>query len=151
MSKENTAGLGVNTRYGPISIPDGARGELGRSEGGISTIGADFSADLINSDSINAAVTVLFPGTLVLRGWVDVETALSLSGNGAALSIGRQGALGTDSADLSGSSKGVGFATLGLKGTFSTGITATTTVVVGMTSGQIKEGAGRIVLEVLKA
>lgn len=151
MARENTSGLGVNTRYGAISLPDGARGELGRGEGGLSTIAADFSAALINSDSINAAVTVLFPGTLVLRGWVEVEEALSLSGAGAALSIGKQGSLGTDSADLSGTSKGVGFATLGLKGTFSIGITATTTVVVGMASGSINAGAGRIVLEVLKA
>ncbi len=151
MARENSSGLGVNTRYGPISLPDGARGELGRGEGGITTIAADFSAALINSDSINAAITVLFPGTLVLRGWVDVEEAMSLSGAGAALSIGAQGGLGTNSADISGTSKGVGLGTLGLKGTFSTGITATTTVVVGMASGSINAGAGRLILEVLKA
>jgi hypothetical protein len=151
MARENSSGLNVSTRYGVVNIPDGARGELGRGEGGIFTLAADFSADLINSDSIGQAVTVLYPGTLVLRGWAEVETAVSLSGAGAAVSIGRQGGLGTDSADLSGSAVVVGFKALGLKGTFSTGITATTTVVVAMAAGSIEGGAGRLILEVLKA
>lgn len=149
MARENTSGLGVSTRYGPISLPDGARG-ITSTTGGLNYLIQEFSASLINSDSINQATCVLFPGSLPLRAWVEVETALSLSGAGAALSFGRQGALGTDSADISGTSKGVGFATAALKGTFSTGITATTTVVVGMTSGSINEGAGRFVIEYLK-
>jgi hypothetical protein len=151
MARENSSGLNVSTRYGVVAIPDGARGEIGRGEGALFTIAADFSAALINSDSINQAVTVLYPGSLVLRGWAEVETAVSLSGANAGLSIGRQGGLGTDSADLSGSAVGVGFKALGLKGTFSTGITATTTVVVAMASGAIEGGAGRLILEVLKA
>jgi hypothetical protein len=109
----------------------------------------EFSADKINNDSINAPTTILF-NCLPLRAWVEVETALSLSGAGAALSFGRQGALGTDSADISGTAKGVGFAAAALKGTFSTGITATTTVVIGVASGSINEGSGRFVIEYLK-
>lgn len=148
MAKENSSGLGVNTRYGAISIPDGARGNLA-GKGALNYLTVEFSADKINNDSINAPTTVLF-NVLPLRAWVEVETALSLSGAGAALSFGRQGALGTDSADLSGTAKGVGFATAALKGTFSTGITATTTVVIGMASGSINEGSGRFVIEYLK-
>lgn len=148
MAKENSSGLGVNTRYGAISIPDGARGNLA-SKGALNYLTVEFSADKINNDSINAPTTILF-NALPLRAWVEVETALSLSGAGAALSFGRQGGLGTDSADLSGSAKGVGFAVAGLKGTFSTGITATTTVVIGMASGSIEGGAGRFVIEYLK-
>ena len=149
MAKENSAGLGVSTRYGAISIPDGARGVLGGNDGALNYLAVEFSAALINSDSINAPTTILF-NALPLRAWVEVETALSLSGAGAALSFGRQGALGTDSADISGTAKGVGFAVAALKGTFSTGITATTTVVVGMTSGSINEGSGRFIIEYLK-
>jgi hypothetical protein len=148
MAKENSSGLGVNTRYGAISIPDGARGALG-GQGALNYLAVEFSAALLNSDSINAPTTVLF-NALPLRAWVEVETALSLSGAGAALSFGRQGGLGTDSADISGTAKGVGFAVAALKGTFSTGITATTTVVVGMASGSINEGAGRFIIEYLK-
>lgn len=148
MAKENSSGLGVNTRYGAISIPDGARGNLA-GKGALNYLTVEFSADKINNDSINAPTTVLF-NVLPLRAWVEVETALSLSGAGAALSFGRQGALGTDSADISGTAKGVGFAVAALKGTFSTGITATTTVVVGMASGSINEGSGRFVIEYLK-
>ena len=132
MAKENSSGLGVNTRYGAISIPDGAKGTLGGNEGALNYLAVEFSAALINSDSINAPTTILY-NALPLRAWVEVETALSLSGAGAALSFGRQGALGTDSADISGTAKGVGFAVAALKGTFSTGITATTTLVVGIT------------------
>jgi len=148
MAKENSSGLGVNTRYGAISIPDGARGNIA-SKGALNYLTVEFSADKINNDSINAPTTILF-NCLPLRAWVEVETALSLSGAGAALSFGRQGALGTDSADISGTAKGVGFAVAALKGTFSTGITATTTVVIGMTSGSINEGSGRFVIEYLK-
>lgn len=153
MARENSSGLGVNTRYGAVSLPDGARGEFGRNDGGVSFIAADFSADLINSDSINTAITVLPPYTKVLRAYVELETALSLSGAGAALSIGKQGSLGTDSCDLSGTTTAVGFHTLGQKGGFAStaAMTATTTVVVGMASGSINAGAGRFVLEVLKA
>lgn len=149
MARENSAGLGVSTRYGPISLPDGARGPMGGHEGALNYLAVEFSAALINSDSINAATTILY-NALPLRAWVEVETALSLSGAGAALSFGRQGALGTDSADISGTSKGVGFAVAALKGTFSTGITATTTLAVGMTSGSINEGSGRFIIEYLK-
>lgn len=148
MAKENSSGLGVNTRYGAISIPDGARGNLA-GKGALNYLTVEFSADKINNDSINAPTTVLF-NVLPLRAWVEVETALSLSGAGAALSFGRQGALGTDSADISGTSKGVGFAAAALKGTFSTGITATTTVVIGVAGGSINEGSGRFVIEYLK-
>jgi len=148
MAKENSSGLGVNTRYGAISIPDGARGNIA-SKGALNYLTVEFSADKINNDSINAPTTILF-NCLPLRAWVEVETALSLSGAGAALSFGRQGALGTDSADISGTAKGVGFAVAALKGTFSTGITATTTVVIGMASGSINEGSGRFVIEYLK-
>jgi hypothetical protein len=148
MAKENSSGLGVNTRYGAISIPDGARGNIA-SKGALNYLTVEFSADKINNDSINAPTTILF-NCLPLRAWVEVETALSLSGAGAALSFGRQGALGTDSADISGTAKGVGFAAAALKGTFSTGITATTTVVIGMASGSINEGSGRFVIEYLK-
>jgi len=149
MAKENSSGLGVNTRYGPISLPDGAKGALGGHEGALNYLAVEFSAEKINADSINAPTTILF-NCLPLRAWVEVETALSLSGAGAALSFGRQGGLGTDSADLSGSAKGTGFAVAGLKGTFSTGITATTTVVIGMASGAIEGGSGRFIIEYLK-
>jgi hypothetical protein len=148
MAKENSSGLGVNTRYGAISIPDGARGNIA-SKGALNYLTVEFSADKINNDSINAPTTILF-NCLPLRAWVEVETALSLSGAGAALSFGRQGALGTDSADISGTAKGVGFAAAALKGTFSTGITATTTVVIGVAGGSINEGSGRFVIEYLK-
>ena len=58
MARENSSGLGVNTRYGPVSIPDGARGEL-HSDSGLIYLTADWSADLINNDSINAAITIV--------------------------------------------------------------------------------------------
>jgi hypothetical protein len=149
MAKENSAGLGVSSRYGQVNVPDGAKGSY-QAKGGLTYLVADWSADLINSDSRGQA-TLVMSNFLPTRAWVEIETATSLSAAGASISFGKQGALGTDSADVSGSAIGVGFKTCSLNGIFSTGITATCTLVVGMKSGQILNGAGRFVIEGLKA
>jgi hypothetical protein len=147
MARENTAGLGVNTRYGPISLPDGARGTY-HSQGALTEISVDWSANLINSDSIGPVLIV--KNMLPLRAWLEVEEALSLSGTSAGIAVGFAGGLATDCAEVTGTSVGVGFATATLLGKFITGITATQTLVVGVTSGSINAGAGRFVIECLK-
>lgn len=149
MARENSSGLGVSTRYGVVNLPDGARGTY-QAKGGLTYLVADWSANLINSDSIGQA-TMIVSNFLPLRAWVEIEETLSLSGTGSSICFGKQGSLGTDSADTSGSAVGVGFKTCSLNGVFSTGITATITLVVGMKSGQINGGAGRFVIEGLKA
>ena len=147
MARENSAGLGVNSRYGPIALPDGAKGCF-TSRDGLTQLVAEWSSTLINSDSVGAKLIV--SNILPVRAWVEVETALALSAAGASLCFGVQGSLGTDSADTSGSAVGVGFKTCSLNGTFLTGITATATLVVGLKSGAINAGAGRFVVECLK-
>jgi hypothetical protein len=148
MAKENSAGLGVSTRYGPVSVPDGARGSFHSQDGFIHLV-ADWSADLIRNGSINQAITIV-RNVLPTRAWVEVEEALSLSGAGSSLCFGQEGQLGTNSADVSGSAVGVGFKACSLNGTFSTGLTATTTLVIGLKSGKIVGGKGRFVVECLK-
>ena len=149
MARENSSGLGVNTRYGAISSPDGARGNL-TAEGALNYLTIEFSSALYNTDSINTRTGILF-NALPLRAWVEVETAISLSGAGVGLCFGRKGGLGTDGAEISGSATGVGFKVASLKGTFSTGITATTTVAFGPTVATAFDGgAGRFVIEYLK-
>lgn len=148
MAKENSAGLGVSTRYGPVAVPDGARGFF-HSQDGMVHLVADWSKDLISSGSINQAITIV-RNLLPTRAWVEIEEALSLSGAGSSLCIGVEGALGTDSADVSGSGIGVGFKVCSLNGKFSTGLTATSTLVVGLKSGKIVGGKGRFVVECLK-
>ena len=147
MARENSAGLGVNTRYGPVSLPDGARGSY-HSQGATTEIAVDWSADLINSDSIGPVLVV--KNMLPLRAWVEVETALSLSGTSAGLAVGFQSSFTTDCAELTATTVGVGFASATLIGKMATGITSTTTLVVGVTSGSINAGAGRFVIECLK-
>jgi len=148
MAKENSAGLGVSTRYGPVTVPDGARGSF-HSQDGLQHIVADWSADLLRNGSINQAITIV-RNMLPTRAWVEIEEALSLSGAGSSLCLGVEGALGTDSADVSGSGIGVGFKVCSLNGKFSTGLTATSTLVVGLKSGKIVGGKGRFVVECLK-
>lgn len=148
MARESTSGLGVNTRYGPLNVPDGARGTF-HSQDGLSTLVQDFSAANLNSDSINAPVTVFPPGVLPLRAWLVVDTAVSLSGTTAAITVGTQGSLGTNGAEFTGTAIGVGFKVGSLEGTWSTGLTATTTVVFGVTNGSLNEGSGRIFIEYL--
>lgn len=148
MAKENSAGLGVSSRYGPVSVPDGARGTF-HSQDGMYYIVADWSKDLLTSGSINQAITIV-RNMLPLRAWVEIEEALSLSGAGSSLCLGVEGALGTDSADVSGSAIGVGFKACSLNGKFGTGLTATATLVIGLKSGSIEGGKGRFVVECLK-
>ena len=148
MARETTSGLGVNSRYGPISLPDGARGTY-HSQGPEFYIVADWSADLINSDSINAPITIV-SNMIPVRAWLEVETALSLSGTSAGLVIGFQGSPTTDCAEVTGTAVGVGFATATLLGKFTTGITSTQTLVVQVSSGSINSGAGRFIVECIK-
>lgn len=149
MARENSAGLGVSTRYGAVKVPDGAKGSY-QAKGGLTYLVADWSAELINSDSIGQQ-TLVVSNFLPLRAWVEVEEAMTLTTAGSSLCFGKVGALGTDSADTSGSAVGVGFKTCSLNGIFSTGITATTTLVIGIKTGSITAGAGRFVIEGLKA
>lgn len=148
MAKTNQSGLGVVTRYGPVTLPDGAFGEL-PGTGGVRQLTVEWSADLINSDSINAH-PIIVSNILPLRAWVEVETALSLSGTSAGLALGYQGGVAANCAEITGTAVGVGFGTMTLLGEFSTGITATKTLVIGVTSGSINSGAGRIVVEYMK-
>lgn len=149
MARENSAGLGVSTRYGAVKVPDGAKGSY-QAKGGLTYLVADWSAELINSDSIGQQ-TLVVSNFLPLRAWVEIEEAMTLTTAGSSLCFGKVGALGTDSADTSGSAVGVGFKTCSLNGIFSTGITATTTLVIGIKTGSITAGAGRFVIEGLKA
>lgn len=149
MARENSSGLGVSTRYGAVKVPDGAKGSY-QAKGGLTYLVADWSAELINSDSIGQQ-TLVVSNFLPLRAWVEVEEAMTLTTAGSSLCFGKVGALGTDSADTSGSAVGVGFKTCSLNGIFSTGITATTTLVIGIKTGSITAGAGRFVIEGLKA
>lgn len=146
MARENSSGLGVNTRYGPISLPDGAQGRF-TSKNGIDQLVVEWSADLINSDSIGAKLIV--KNRLPLRAWVEVETALSLSGTSAGLAVGFQSSFTTDCAEITGTAIGVGFGTATLLGKMATGISSTQTLVVGVTSGSINSGAGRFIIECL--
>ena len=147
MARENTAGLGVNTRYGGISIPDGARGGY-HTANGMEYIVADWSAGLLNSDSINTAITIV-KGVLPVRAWIIVDTAMSLSGSSASFGIGVQGSF-SDRADITGTAVPVSIKAMTLLGKFSTGLTATATLVLGMSSGSMNEGAGRLVVECIK-
>jgi len=149
MAKENSAGLGVSSRSGRVNIPDGAKGSY-QAKGGLTFLVADWSADLINNDSRGQA-TLVISNFLPTRAWVEIEEAMTLTTAGSSLCFGKVGALGTDSAVTSGSAVGVGFKTCSLNGIFSTGITATVTLVVGIKTGSITAGAGRFVIEGLKA
>jgi hypothetical protein len=67
MAKENSAGLGVSTRYGPVTVPDGARGSF-HSQDGLQHIVADWSADLLRNGSINQAITIVLKSGKIVGG-----------------------------------------------------------------------------------
>jgi hypothetical protein len=150
MAKESTSGIGVDTRYGPVSIPDGAVGTI-KTAGGLNQLVAEFSGqNLIDSVMDNLKV-IIPPNALPVRAYFECEEAFSLSGTLCALGIGTQGSIGTNGVNITGSAISVAMYTGVLKGTWSTGFTATTTVAVGVVNGAAaSQGKGRFVVEYLK-
>jgi len=146
MAKENTSGLGVSSRYGPVSVPDCAIG-VTKTAGGGNELIAEFSAATIQSGQA-AGVVVLPPMCRPTSAYVEVETAITLSGVGALLCLGTEGSLTADSAQITGSAIGVGFYTATLKGTWSTGLSATTTIALAaLPATALSGGAGRFVVK----
>lgn len=149
MAKESSSGLGVYSRYGPVVIPDGAIGQFPTS-GAKRQLVVEFSAGNVADSLGHAQKVVLPPNIKMTDGWFEVESIVSTSGTTAAVTIGTQGALGTDGATVTGSALTVGVYTATFIGTWAGKLTGTTTVAFGITNGQYVAGEGRFFVEYLK-
>ena len=92
MSKENSAGLGVNNFYGPRPTPDGAAGVL-RTDGAFNELTIEFSGKNINDDVISGRLPA---GAYPIEVFTEVEEVFSLGGTGPALEIGTDGSEATN-------------------------------------------------------
>ncbi len=97
MSKENSAGLGVNNFYGPRPTPDGAAGVL-KTEGAYNELTIEFSGKNINDDVI---IGRLPAGAKPIEAIVDIETAFVLGGTTPIVEVGTDGSEVTNGVSIS--------------------------------------------------
>lgn len=149
MAKETTSGIGVNSRYGPVTVPDNAVGVI-KTEGGKNQLVAEFGYEALTAGHGDEGVFVLPPNILVTAAYVEVESIVSLSAAGAAIVLGTEGSPATNGVALSGSAVAIGISSLTAKGTWASALTGTTTVALALSGGSISGGKGRFVVEYLK-
>lgn len=89
MSREDTAGLNVNNKYGPVPVPDIARGNI-KTEGGYNEMTIELSGANIN-DNLTAVLNTLPAGIRFVDFFVEVQEAFVVTGTTPALEVGTSG------------------------------------------------------------
>ena len=97
MSKENTAGLGVNTRYGPVAVPDGVGGVI-KTEGAFNELTLEFSGQNIN-DGVEQN-PVIPAGSLIVGAYAEIEEVFVLGGTTPTIDIGTLTSETTNNVDI---------------------------------------------------
>lgn len=137
MSKENTSGLNVLSRYGPVGVPDGAVGVI-KTEGGLNQLTFDVShVELAAPGTYLNDVAKLPAGAIVKDVDVYVSEAFSAMPNDDNIvNIGTDGSAATngvavqDAAIESAGHVELADATIALNGTFANRLAAETSVSV---------------------
>lgn len=151
MSKENSAGLGVNNHYGTRQIPDGATGVF-KTSGVENELVIELSGANINDDVISG----LLPATArPIEAYVDVKEAFTLTGTGPVLNVGTDGSEATNGLSITEAQlEAVGtYVITTFAGTWAARLEADTTVSValGGTAPTIAGGKARIVVRYTNA
>ena len=89
MSKEDTAGLNVSSRYGPLNTPDGAGGVI-KTEGALNELTIDFTGDQVNNPA-NVQNPVIPAGSRIVAAFFDTEVLGVMGGTTPNLAIGTSG------------------------------------------------------------
>lgn len=92
MAKENSAGLGVNNRYGTLPTPDGVAGVY-NTRGTVQEMVLEISGKNINDGVI---LGTLPAGAKPLRAIVEIQTAFVMTGTNPVLEVGTQGSEATN-------------------------------------------------------
>ena len=92
MAKENTAGLGVNNRYGPLNTPDGAAGNF-RTAGVENELVIEFNGKNINDDDILGFIPA---GSTPIEAYMEVKEAFALGGTTPVVEVGTDGSEATN-------------------------------------------------------
>jgi hypothetical protein len=147
MSKENSAGLGVNNRYGPLNTPDGAAGVFS-TYGAENELVIEFSGKNINDGVISGFLPA---GARPLRAILEVKTAFVMGGSTPTFNVGTSGSAGTNGVEFSEAnmeSTGT-ITTTTFGGTWGARLAADTTVVAildGTTPTVTDAGEARLVI-----
>jgi hypothetical protein len=96
MSKENTAGLGVNSRYGPVDIPDGAGGVV-KTEGAYNELTIEFGGEDVNADLYHVEIDAR---NIRFVDWI-VEVEEAPVGLVGPISVGTYGTASVDGFNIS--------------------------------------------------
>ena len=151
MSKENSAGLGVNNRYGPFLIPDGVVGVI-KTEGAVNELTLEFSGKNINDDVI---LGTLPAGAKPLEAYVEIEEVFALGGTTPIIEVGTDGSEvtnGVSIAEATAEATGTTVITT-FAGTWANALTANTNVSVALsgTSPTVTDaGKARVVVRYVK-
>jgi hypothetical protein len=155
MSKEASSGLGsgVRSRFGPVSVPDGAGGVV-RTAGGMNQVVLEFSGADINNDDFQKAIVPA--GSFLTRAYIEVEEIFALGGTTPTIDIGTDGSEATNRVDVTqAQAQAVGtydIVSTALN-TWAARLAADTTVSIalgGTTPTVTSAGKGRVVLEFVK-
>lgn len=94
MSREDSAGINVDNRYGPRPVPDMARGVI-KTEGQYNEMTFEFSGKDINEGLVNVLNTIP-AGILFVDYIVEVQEVFVVAGTTPALEIGTSGSEATN-------------------------------------------------------
>jgi hypothetical protein len=154
MAKEDTAGLQVDSRYGPVLVPDGAGGQL-QTAGGKRELTFEFSGATINDDSEQNPI--IPAGSLVIAAYAEIEEAFTLGGTTPTIVAGTVGTEATNGVAIADAGEadtiGTYDITASITGTWGAGLAADTSVGLALGGTQPVVGAdgkGRIVIEYVK-
>lgn len=151
MSKENSAGLGVNNRYGTLSTPDAAAGVF-KTEGAYNELVIEFSGDNVNNDDIAGFI----PAGATPVNWVlEVKSAFTLTGTSPVLNVGTDGSESTNGLQMSEANlESVGTVeSSSFNGTWDARLASATNVAaaLGGTSPTISGGEARLIVRYVKS
>lgn len=149
MSKENSAGLGVNNRYGTLQTPDGVAGVY-NTRGTIQEMVLEISGKNINDGVI---LGTLPAGAKPIRAIVEIEEAFVMTGTDPVLEVGTSGSEATNGFTIEDADAEVAgtYVITTFAGTWAVELTAVTevSVIVDASANPVVTDAGnaRIVLE----
>lgn len=151
MSKENSAGLGVNNHYGARSLTDGAAGVF-KTEGLYNELVIELNGENINNDVIS---TMIRSGAKAIEAVVEVKEAFTLTGTTPTLEVGTDGSEATNGFSISEAqleAEGT-YVITSFNGTWANALAADTTVSValGGTTPTVSGGKARIVVRYVNA
>ena len=145
------AGLGAKAFYGPRGTVEGLAGHVGR-QGATKEMVIEFSGENIN-DGIMDSIETIPANALIVAAYVDVETAVTMTGTSPTVLIGTNGSEVTNGLVISeaqAEAASVYDVTSTLTGTWAAGLTSDTAVSVtlgGTTPTITDDGRIKVVIE----